>query len=104
MGFLGDSDSKESTCNAGDLSLMPGLGRSHREESGNPLQYSCLENPMDREAWQTIVHEVTESWTQLTHTQLFYTYSLNFIITFQGFGKYFFKKISQLDILFKEKV
>ena len=69
MGFLGDSDSKESTCNAGDLSLMPGLGRSHREGNGNPLQYSCLENPMDRDAWQTTVHEVTESWTQLTHTQ-----------------------------------
>ena len=45
LGFPGGSDSKESTCNAGDLGLIPGLGRSPRGEHGNPLQYSCLENP-----------------------------------------------------------
>ena len=45
MGFPGGSDSKESTCNAGDLGLIPGLGRSHAGGLGNPLQYSCLENP-----------------------------------------------------------
>ena len=49
-GFSGDSDSKESTCNAGDLSSTPGLERSLGEENGNPLQYSCLENSMGRGA------------------------------------------------------
>ena len=52
LGFtLGGSDSKEYVCNAGDGGLIPGLGRSPGEGNGNPLQYSCLENPMDREAW-----------------------------------------------------
>ena len=45
------AQSVESYCNAGDLGSVPGLGRSPGEENGNPLQYSCLENPMDREAW-----------------------------------------------------
>ena len=58
MGFLGGSDGKESTCNAGDLGSIPGLGRCPREGNGNPHQYSCLENPMDRAAWQVIVHGV----------------------------------------------
>ena len=48
MGFPGGSDGKESTCNAGDLGLIPGLGRSPGGGHGNPLQYACLENPMDR--------------------------------------------------------
>ena len=55
MGFPGGSDSKESVCNAGYLGLMPGLGRYPGEGNGNPHQYSCLENSMDREAWQAIV-------------------------------------------------
>ena len=55
------SVSKESACKAGDPGLIPGLWRSPGEENGNPLQYSCLENPMDRGAWQTIVHEVTRA-------------------------------------------
>ena len=50
-GFSGGSDGKESACNAGDLGLIPGSGRSPREENGNPFWYSCLENSMDREAW-----------------------------------------------------
>ena len=50
LGFPGDSDGKESTCNVGDPGSIPGLGRSSREENGYPLWYSCLENPMDREA------------------------------------------------------
>ena len=65
-GFLGGSDSKESTCNAGDLGSIPGLGRSHGGEHGNPLQYSCLENAMDREAWRATVHRVTKSPTWLS--------------------------------------
>ena len=55
MGFPGGSDSKESASNAGDLDLIPGLGRYPGEEDGNLLQYSCLENPMDRGAWPTIL-------------------------------------------------
>ena len=51
LGFPGGSDGKESVYNAGDLGLIPGLGRSPGEGNGNPLQYSCLENPMDRGAW-----------------------------------------------------
>ena len=51
LGFPGGSDSKASACNAGDPGLIPGLGRSPGEGNGNPLQYSCLENPMDRGAW-----------------------------------------------------
>ena len=47
--------------------LIPGSGRSHREENGNPLQYSCLKNPMDREAWWATVHGVTKSGTQLSN-------------------------------------
>ena len=66
MGFPGGSDGKESACNAGDLGLIPGLGRSPGEGNGNPLQYSCLENATDRGAWWATVHEVSKSWTQLS--------------------------------------
>ena len=55
---------KESAFNAGDTGSIPGLGRSPGEGNGNPLQYSCLENPMDRGAWRATVHEVTKSQTQ----------------------------------------
>ena len=65
MGFPGGSEVKASACNAGDLSLIPGLGRSPGEGNGNPLQYSCLENPMDGGAWWATVHGVTKSQTQL---------------------------------------
>ena len=62
-GFPGGSDGKESACYARDPDLIPGSGRSPGEGNGYPLQYSCLENSMDREAWQIIVHGVTKSWT-----------------------------------------
>ena len=55
------SDGKESACSTGDSGLIPGSGRSPAEGKGNPLQYSCLENPMDRGAWWATVHEVAES-------------------------------------------
>ena len=64
-GFHSNSDGKESTWNAGDLGLIPGLRRSPGEGHGNPLQYSCLENPMDRGAWQATVHRVAQSRTRL---------------------------------------
>ena len=61
--FPGGSDGKESACNTGDLCSIPGLGRSPEGGNGNPLQYSCLENPMDRGAWQATVQEVAKSRT-----------------------------------------
>ena len=67
MGFPDGSDSKKSACNAEDLGLIPGLGRSPGEGNGNPLQYSGLENPMDRDAWKATVHGVTKSQTQLSN-------------------------------------
>ena len=63
MGFPGVSDSKESAYNMGDLGSIPGLGRSPGGGHGNPLQYSCLENPMDRGAWWATVHGVEKSQT-----------------------------------------
>ena len=57
-GLLGWLCGKEAACHAGDLGSIPGLGRSPGEGNGNPLQYSCLENSMDREAWQATVHGV----------------------------------------------
>ena len=56
LGFPGGSDGKESACNARDLGSIPGLGRSPGEGNGYPLQYSCLENHMDRGVWQVTVH------------------------------------------------
>ena len=63
LGLLGSLDGKESTCNEGDPSLIPGLRRSPREGNGNPLQYSCLENPSDRGACYSTVHGVAKSDT-----------------------------------------
>ena len=60
--FTDGSEGEESPCNAGDLGLIPGSGRFPGEGNGNPLQYSCLENPMDRGAWWTTVHGVAKSW------------------------------------------
>ena len=64
-GFPGGSDGEESACNAGDPGSIPGLGRAPGEGHGNPLQYSCLENPMDRGTWMATVHRVAKSLTQL---------------------------------------
>ena len=74
MGFPHSSVSKEPACNAGDPGLIPGLGRSPGEGNGNPLQCSCLENAMDRGAWQATVHGVArvghDLATKPQHTQL----------------------------------
>ena len=75
-GFPDGSGANSPPSNAGDMGSIPGLERSPREGNGNQFQYSCLKNPMDRRAWQVIVHEVAKSLTQLsnwmhvhTHTQ-----------------------------------
>ena len=65
MGFPGGSDGKESACNVGDPGLIPGSGRCPGEGNGSSLPYSCLRNPMDREAWQASVHEAAKSQTRL---------------------------------------
>ena len=65
-GFSGGSNGKESACNARDLGSIPGSRRSPGEGNGSPLQYSYLENPMDRGAWQATVHGAAMSWTQLS--------------------------------------
>ena len=79
MGFPGGASVKNPLANAGDpgdLSSIPGLGKSPGGRHGNPLLYSCLEKPMDRGAWQAIVHKVTKSQTRLkqlhthTHTEM----------------------------------
>ena len=80
-GFPGGSEVKASASNAGDRGSIPGLGRSPGEGNGNPLQYSCLENPMDREAWQATVHGVAKSWTRLSD----FTHSLtHYLLDFES--------------------
>ena len=71
MDFPGGSDDKEFACNAGDLDLICGSGRSTGEGNGYPLQYSCLENSTDKGVWLAKVHGVAESemTEQLTHTR-----------------------------------
>ena len=66
LGFPGGSDGQETACNAGDLGSIPGSGRSTGEENGHPLQYSCLENSMDRGVWRATVHGITKSQTRLS--------------------------------------
>ena len=63
---FGGSDCKEPVCEAGELGSIPGLGRSPGEGNGYPLQYSCLENSMNRGAWQATVDGVAKSWTGLS--------------------------------------
>ena len=76
-GFPGGSDGKESTCNVGDPGLILGSGRSPGEGTGNPLQYSCLENPLDRGAWQATAHGVTKSRTRLSNITFTFTMRLS---------------------------
>ena len=66
MDLLHGAVVKNPPANAGDLGLIPGWGKSPGEGNGTPFQYSCLENPMDREAWPAIVHRVAKSQTQLS--------------------------------------
>ena len=70
-----------SACNIGDLGSITGLGRSPEEGNGNPLQYSCQENPMDGEAWQATVHEVAKSRTWLSN----FTFTFSFTLALASF-------------------
>ena len=84
MCFVGVSDGKEPACRTGDLGLIPGLGRSSGKGNGYLLQYSCLENSMDRGAWQVTAHGVTELDTterltlSLSYFQIKYHNKANF--------------------------
>ena len=70
------SDGKASVYNAGDPGSIPGSGRSPGEGNGNPLQYYCLENPMDRGAWQATVHGVAKSRTGLSNFTFTFTFTV----------------------------
>ena len=83
-GFPGGSEVKASAHNAGDLGSIPGLGRSPGEGNGNPLQYSCLENPMDGGAWWATVHEVAKSQTRLSNFTFTFTSSYILLILHTG--------------------
>ena len=82
VGFPGGSDGKESACSVGDPGSIPGSGRSPGEGNGNPLQYSCLENPTDRRAWWATVHEVLKSQTRLSDFTYFHFTNLYFLMQF----------------------
>ena len=84
MGFLGGLDSKkESTSNTGDLGSIPGLGQSFGEGNGYPLQYSGLENSMDRGAWQARVHGVAENRTRLSNFHFHFQLVNNVVFSFR---------------------
>ena len=76
MGFPGGSEVKVSACNVGDLGLIPGSGRSPGEGNGNPLQYPCLENPMDGGAWWATVHGSQLSYFTFTYLIISFSTSL----------------------------
>ena len=93
MGFPGSSVGKGSDCNAGYAGSIPELGISPGEGNGNPLQYSCLENSMDRGARRVMFHGVTKSWTQLCdfHFQIVVNFVIGYsLITQNKFFKAFF--------------
>ena len=86
-------------CNAGDPGSIPGSGRSPGEGNDNPLQYSCLENPMDGGAWQAAVHGISKSWTQLSNFTFFLSFTCSFRpVTFRT------TKITQHDFLPPKKI
>ena len=79
--FPSGSDGKASAYRAGDLGSIPGLGRSPGEGNGNPLQYSCLENPVDRGAWQATVHRGAKSRTGLSDFTFTFMKPIKLIVT-----------------------
>ena len=98
MGFPGGSDDKESACNAGDLGSIPGSERSPEEGNGYPLQYSCLENSMDRGAWWAKVYVVTKSQTRSNYVQSFDTLYAYFKYNLSNLQVNEWEKIYQANI------
>ena len=86
--FPGGSDGKESACNVGNLGPIPGLGRSSVEGNANPLQHSCLENPMDRGAWWATVYIITKSQTWLSNEACMHAHiSVSVFVSCQHIGQ-----------------
>ena len=94
LGFPGGSDGKASACNAGDLGSIPGLGGSPGEGNGNPFQYSCLENSMDRGAWRATVYGIAKSLRDTTERV---TLSLSYF-AFVGFKITYKEKNSKFQL------
>ena len=94
FGLPGDSAVRNLPANARDIALIPGSGRSLGGGNGNPLQYSCLGNPMDRGAWRATVHGVTKSWThretELTHARRWMAHALKLPHSLKAFSKALF--------------
>ena len=102
FGFPGGSEVKASACNVGDLGSIPGSGRSPGEGNGNPLQYSCLKNPMDGGAWWATVHRVAKSQTQLSDFTFFHfqiCLGLHLLFGLALFSTYFYVLFSFLSCL-----
>ena len=92
--FPGGSDGKESACNAGDLASIPGSGRSPGEGNGNPLQYSCQENPTDGRAWSATVCGVAKSRTRLSD----FTFFLLLLLPDNAFSRPMYHAVTSLDL------
>ena len=90
LGFPGGSDGKESAYNSGNLGSIPGSRRSPGEGNGNPPQCSCLENPMDREAWWATVHGITQSQTWLSNFHMYHRSNIYVYVHFFGIGCMYF--------------
>ena len=95
ISFSGGSDGKKSACNVGDPGSFPGLERCPGEGNGNPLQHSCLENPMDGGAWSATVHGVAKSRTRLSDFTFFLSFRMNFKFTW--FKKYLLLLLSRFS-------
>ena len=96
LGFPGGSDSKQAACTVGDLSLIAGLGTSPGEGNGYPLQYSYLENSMDREAWQAAVHGGSQ---RVRHNSMTNTYLLTYpYLRLPPWAPEFFAAIRQISV------
>ena len=91
-GFPGGSVVENPPANAVDTGLIPGLGRSPKGGNGNPLQYSCLENLMDKGAWRATVHRITKSQMELSMRQERYWLALGYLPKGQKCGRTFYRK------------
>ena len=92
-GFPGGSVSEEYACNAGDLGSIPGLGRSLGGGHGNPLQYSSLENPMDRGAWWATVHDITDGMTEQLSTHVTENAFISIFLTYVFLNTLFLRNL-----------